>query len=242
MREANEQSFLTKLWGKISDFWKKEIDVYFVSGMCYNCKVFDGLTLPKGYQRHYLEWRIPDPNDSFHDYILKMAENINTKRPFVLIGYSLGGVAVQEMLKFLCPVKSIIISSFKSAEEAPTIFYVARKTQVLRRTPLSVYSTDFVTKAFNKVIYDLPALELADYMTIVDPVYIKWAAIQITEWLPENSITYKNMYHIHGTEDQIFPYHKIENAYPIEGGDHLMLVKKTDEMSHLLNSILLKKD
>lgn len=242
MEEVNKQSLSGKLWRKISSLWKREINVYFVSGMCYNCKVFDELTLPKGYMKHYLEWHTPNPDDSLHDYALKMAENIDTKRPFVLVGYSLGGVVVQEMLKFLSPVKSIIISSFKSREETPAIFYVARKTRILKRTPLYVYSTDFITRAFNKVIYDLPTPELANYMTVVDPIYIKWAATQITEWLPDDNAVYTNMYHIHGTEDQIFSYYKIKDAYPVEGGDHLMVVKRADEVSHLINSILLKKD
>ena len=50
------------LWRRLSSLvnwlWKKEaedITVYFISGMCYNCKVFDKLRLPKGYKKAYIE-------------------------------------------------------------------------------------------------------------------------------------------------------------------------------------------
>ncbi|SBV92395.1 conserved hypothetical protein [uncultured Dysgonomonas sp.] len=57
--------------------------------------------------------------------------------------------------------------------------------------------------------------------------------------MPENKC--KHLYHIHGTEDQIFSYEHIRNAFPVEGGDHLMVVKKADAISTILSGILLIK-
>ena len=63
------------LWRRLSSLvnwlWKKEaedITVYFISGMCYNCKVFDKLRLPKGYKKAYIEWFIPSPDESLSEY------------------------------------------------------------------------------------------------------------------------------------------------------------------------------
>lgn len=240
MKNTDNKTLFNTFWNKIKKIWKKDINVYFISGMCYNCKVFDKLVLPEGYRKIYLEWHIPGIDDSLSDYSRKMAENIDVKHPYVLVGYSFGAVIVQEMMKYLSPVKAIIISSLKNEKEAPGIFRFARKTQILRRTPSAIYSIDFVTKAFNKVVYDLPSTELAEYMTIVDPVYIKWATIQITEWISE--CAYPNLYHIHGTKDQIFPFEKIADSFAIEGGDHLMVIKKSEEISRLVGDILLKKE
>jgi len=241
MGEIHKHNFFSGIWNKLQSLWKKDVmNVYFVSGMCYNCKVFDGLVLPKGYKKIYLEWVLPQLDDSLSDYARKIAENIDTNNPFILVGYSFGGIIVQEMQGFLSPVKSIIISSFKTEAETPSTFYVARKTQVLRKTPLSIFSTEFITKAFNKVIYDLPSSELALYMTVTDPVYIKWSTTQITEWIPIAS-NYP-LYHIHGTEDQVFSFDRLGDVYPVEGGDHLMIIKKPEEVNHIMNSILLKKE
>lgn len=113
------------LWRRLSSLvnwlWKKEtedITVYFISGMCYNCKVFDKLRLPKGYKKAYIEWFIPSPDESLSEYAHKMAKTIDTSRPFILIGYSFGAVIMQEMTLFLKPEKCVIISSFKSKRKS----------------------------------------------------------------------------------------------------------------------------
>lgn len=230
-----------QLWKQLKKKWKPETNVYFISGMCYNCCVFDKLKLPKGFKKVYIEWHIPHPDESLSEYTHEMAKRIDKSKPFVLVGYSFGAVIIQEMNKFLTPLKSIIISSFKSEEEIPTLFRAVRMTNFVERLPMRIYSsTDFITNAFNRVVYQMPTTELSEVMTYVDPVYIKWAMKQITEWKPANK--FRHLYHIHGMTDQIFPYEQIKNAFPVEDGDHLMVLKKADVVSSILSGILLMKD
>lgn len=112
-QKENAASPVKRLWNNISKLWKKETNVYFISGMCYNCSVFDKLRLPKGYKKQYLEWHIPRPDESLREYAKTMAKYIDTKRPFILVGYSFGAVIMQEMSYFLSPKKSIIIPHSK---------------------------------------------------------------------------------------------------------------------------------
>lgn len=220
---------------------KKDTNVYFISGMCYNCYVFDKLTLPKGFKKVYIEWHIPRYDESLEEYARTMAKNIDISSPFVLVGYSFGAVIIQEMNKFLHPVKSVIISSFKDKREIPMLFRAVRRANLVERVPQNIYSaTEFITNAFNQLVYHMPTSELSRYMTFIDPVYIKWAAWQITSWIPSGE--HKHFYHIHGTEDQIFPYDLIQNAFPVEDGDHLMVLKKADVVSSILSGILLIKE
>jgi hypothetical protein len=79
--------------------------------------------------------------------------------------------------------------------------------------------------------------EIERCVTCISPEYIRWAVYQITHWIPTTEC--KNLYHIHGTKDQTFPYKQIENSFTIEGGDHLMVMKKAEEVSKVLNEILL---
>lgn len=224
-----------KLFGKKTE---KKTNVYFISGMCYNCTVFDQLKLPKGFEKKYIEWCIPESRETLKSYTRRMATDIDTSTPFVLVGYSFGGVIVQEMNEFLKPVKTIIISCFKKTEETPTIFNAVRRTNLWERLPERLYnSTEFITDVFNRFIYNVPNNTLADYMTVTDPAYVKWAVSQITEWKPKLNVP--RLYHIHGTEDQIFPFKIISNAFPVEGGDHLMVFRKADIVSLILGSILL---
>lgn len=226
---------------KIKKLWTKEVDVYFISGMCYNCSVFDKINLPEGYNKIYIEWHIPRADESLEEYARIAAQKINTTKPFILIGYSFGGVMAQEISCFLSPLKVILISTFKSAEETPMLFKAARATNAVDRIPASVYtSTELITELFNRYVYKMPTSELAQVMTFINPVYIKWAIEKIVNWVPRNNC--KHLYHIHGTEDQIFPYELIKNAFPVEGGDHLMLLKKAEIITIVINGILLMKE
>lgn len=219
----------------------KEKTVYFISGMCYNCKVFDQLRLPRGFRKQYIEWSTPQPEETLEEYSRKMASCIDTTRPFYLVGYSFGAVIMQEMLHFLQPHRSIIISSFKDKSEIPGLFQIVKNTHLAELIPDRLFNaTDFITQAFNRLIYNASNDELSAYMTVTDPVYIRWAVEQITQWIPETHS--QRLYHIHGTEDQIFPFTQINNALPVEDGDHLMVLKKAETVSSLLSSILLLKE
>lgn len=216
---------------------KPDIPVYFISGMCYNCKVFDSIILPEGYCKKYIEWIIPEPDMSLAQYAHKMAESIDANHDFVLVGYSFGAVIMQEMNRFLHPMKNIIISSFKDEKEIPLLFKAVKKTHLAKRIPLSTYShTEFIVDAFNRLVYKKPTETLSEYMTVTDPLYMKWAVEAITQWAPANRCP--NLYHIHGTKDQIFSYGQLTDVYPIEGGDHLMVLKDADAVSSILKKIL----
>lgn len=242
--QTNKKGYTTPfglIWDKIRKLWRTEVNVYFISGMCYNCSVFDKLELPDGFNKKYIEWLIPQPDETLDKYCRRMAVSIDTSKPFILIGYSFGGVIVQEMNRFLNPLKSILISSFKGGVETPMSFRAIRRGNIVERIPESLYnSTEFVTNVFNQLIYHIPTADLSKYMTVTDPAYIRWAAKHITEWLPATDV--KHLYHLHGTLDQIFPYEIIRDAFAVEGGDHLMILKKSELISSILRSILLIKE
>lgn len=220
---------------------KRETTVYFIPGMCYNCSVFDGLRLPKGFRKQYIEWHIPRPDETLAHYARKMMRAIDTSRPFVLVGYSFGAVVMQEMNRFLAPEKSVVISSFKHHREIPPLFKAVKKTHLVERVPEELFhQTEFITEAFNRLLFHATNAEMSQFMTVTDPVYIRWAVAQITHWVPENNCP--RLYHIHGTADQIFPYKYLKNVIPVEDGDHLMVVKKAPQVSAILSSILLVKE
>lgn len=231
------------IWKKLSSFFglrKNPKKVYFVSGMCNSCSVFDGLKLPDGYEKVYIEWLIPQEDETLDSYVHRMAKNIDVSEPFVLVGYSFGGVIIQEMNAFLTPKKNIIISSMKSEKEIPQLFKFAKQVNFTQHIPKSIFgATDFMTTVFSRYIYDLPKDRIRRLMAITDPVYVRWSVDKITSWVPR--VKCENLYHIHGTEDQIFPFRQIENVYGVVGGDHLMVMDKAEEISGLLDHFILEK-
>lgn len=231
---------LKKLWNTLGTHLTRTKDVYFVSGMCYNCSVFDNLNFSRKFNKIYIEWEIPQLDESLEAYAHRMAKKINTKRKFILVGYSFGGILVQEIAKFTNPEKVILISSIKDEKEIPNLFQVAKKMNFADNIPMKLYSTsNFMINLFNRYVYHVPTTALGEFMTVVNPVYIRWSLRQITHWTPTKKLN--NIYHIHGTRDQVFPYEQILNTRTIKGGDHLMIVKRVKDVNEVLESILNEK-
>ena len=217
------------------------INVYFIPGICVNCHIFDLIQLPEGYQKNYIEWYVPSGNESLEEYARNMAKSIDTSKPFILIGYSLGAVIMQEMNKFLCPEQNIVLSSMKATEEIPLLFRWVKKSHIVSIIPqvfftLNKTSTNFLTR----IVFDMTPQDVDDYVSCTKAVYMKWAISQITNWQPTTQC--KNLYHIHGTRDQIFFSKRIKNAEIIEGADHLMIVRKADEVNRILSKRLILRD
>lgn len=239
MDDKKRRKILHQAWRFVKTTLGKTTDVYFISGMCYNCSVFDDIELPKGYKRKYIEWLIPHADEALETYAQRMSKVINVRKKFILVGYSLGGIVAEEIAYQLQPKKIILISTMKDEREIPSLFHMAAKVNFANTIPMRMYrQTDFMIKLFNRYVYNLPTSALEGYMTVTDPIYIKWALHQITHWRPKRELS--SLYHIHGTKDQIFPYEQIIDPISIKGGDHLMVIKRAKEISEILKTIMLK--
>ena len=210
--------------------------VYCLPGMCVNCKVFDKITLPESYEKIYIEWLPPD-EAPFEDYVRRMAAPIDTGEPFILAGYSMGGVIMQEMNRFLRPEKNILISSIKQKEEIPPLFHLAKKTRVNKNLPKQMFDVSTrISHLFAQLILSMDPEEIEYCVAYTSAEYLKWAIYHITEWEPESDCP--NLYHIHGTKDYVFPFKQIQNAFTVEGGDHLMILRKAEEVNRIIAEIL----
>jgi pimeloyl-ACP methyl ester carboxylesterase len=214
------------------------INVYFVSGLSANCHVFDKIELPAGFEKQYIEWIIPRADETLEEYARNMAKAIDASQPFVLVGYSFGGMIIQEMNKFLHPVKNILIASVKHDSEMPSWMRFGRRIKFAERFPFwQLIDNKRVKDALAPLVYHLRDVEMSTYVTHTNPVYMQWSVSQILNWKP--GIECPNLYHIHGTRDLTFPHKYINGAYLIEGGDHLMALKRPRKVGKLLAAILL---
>ena len=112
--------------------------VYFVPGLAANISIFENIKLSEEfYSVHFLEWMIPDTQETLQDYAKRLCEKIKHDN-ITLIGVSFGGVVVQEMAKHIDVKRLIIISSVKSKHELPKRMKMARK-QVFTSCYLQVW-------------------------------------------------------------------------------------------------------
>ncbi len=214
------------------------IHIYFVPGLAANKEIFRNIKLPEEkFRLHYLEWLIPSKKETIEDYAQRMAGCI-TEKNVVLIGVSFGGVMAQEMSAFLKVRKLIIISSVKTKHELPNRLKVARKTLAYKLLPTSyILSTDDLTK-FAIGPKTKKRLQIyQEYLSVRDASYLDWAIEKMICWNRSEPI--KDVIHIHGDEDVVFPIEKISDCIILKGGTHIMILNKFKWFNKNLPRIIL---
>ncbi len=228
--------------------------VYFIPGLGASSNCFKFIDLPVGYEKIYIDWFTPEGNETLEEYTHKMTKSIDTSEPFILVGYSFGGVIVQEMNKFLNPEKIILIASMKTYEQIPPLFKVVKKIKFTKWFPMSFFSNKgLLSYAFARSVYFKSRREklkeeikIEEYMTQLNPVYMRWSINAITKWKPTSKS--ENIYQIHGTKDPIFPYKYIRRSYnlenngyleTIEGANHILVLEKPKKVNEAFKNILL---
>ena len=201
-----------------------KIAIYFVPGMAANSKIYERINLPKDkFECFFLEWIIPEANESIVSYAGRMCKEIKHRNP-VLIGVSFGGILVQEMNRFLNVHKTIVISSVLHQDDYPFRMKFAKRTKLYKLIPTRILSDveKIVKYAFGETVKGRVKL-YEKYLSVSDDRYLKWAMKEIVNW--EQNQQLENVIHIHGTKDKVFPTQYInDNFVPLENGTHVMIV------------------
>lgn len=213
-----------------------KIPVYFMPGLAANSLIFERINLPDEFEIHLLEWSIPLDNESLSDYAKRMSLQVTEKNP-VLIGVSFGGILVQEMAKYINARKIIIISSAKCNQEFPLRMRIAKSTKAYKLVPVNLLANlDSLAKfSFGGKIKK--RLELYKmYLSVRDSKYLEWAIEQVILW--DRVIPDKNVVHIHGDMDDVFPIKYITNCKVVKGGSHIMILNKFKWMNENLPNLI----
>jgi hypothetical protein len=99
------------------------------------------------------------------------------------------------------------------------------------------WSNGFTADFFFGVQNKTESVLLRQIIDDTDEKFLSWAIEKIFTW--KNSEQFPNLIHIHGTKDRIFTYNHIQNAIPIEGGGHFMLVSQANQVSDVIGKSLL---
>ncbi|CAN5544569.1 hypothetical protein BH10BAC1_BH10BAC1_15430 [soil metagenome] len=213
------------------------INVYCIPGMGVNERLFRNLKLPNCNILH-IKWETPLKNESLPDYALRLAKQIDTSKPYSLVGISFGGMCCVEISKQLNPVKTFIVSSSKLNEELPL------KITLFNQFPLyKLFRDGFYKNAVmlaKKQFGVITAEQKINFRKMLDtapPHYFNGAVNCIVKW--RSSSFPKSVVHIHGTADKVLPYRKVVACnYTIKGGTHFMIISRGEEISEIINEEL----
>ncbi|MCC0176530.1 alpha/beta hydrolase [Waterburya agarophytonicola K14] len=211
-------------------------DIYCVSGLGADERVFQKLKL-EGYQPIHIRWVEPENGETINNYARRLTEQISSNSP-ILIGLSFGGIIAIEIAKQIDTKKVILISSTKNQKEVPFYFQIFRWLPIYRLIPAKIilwfgqllaawfFSLETLAerKLFRAILYDTNAK------------FVKWAIHQVVTW--RNELIPKNLYHIHGESDRIFPYKFVREDFNVKKGGHFMIMNQAEYISNLIQKIV----
>lgn len=219
---------------------KDKTIIYFMPGMAANSLIFENLDFNKDFfECHYLEWIEPLRKESLEAYCQRLTHNIHHPNP-VLIGVSFGGIIVQEIAKLIPVEQVVIISSVKDPSEFPWRMKFARSYKAYYLFPTRYIN--FIERISKKIVSSKKIIHRIDmyqkYLTVRSNNYLKWALKNTIEWRNEHPI--KNILHIHGSKDHIFPVNRIKNAIVLKNATHILVLLQAKWINENLPKLLNK--
>lgn len=207
--------------------------LYCISGLGADERAFSKLRLPQE-KVTYLNWEIPEPEETLTAYTNRFVSQIQHERP-VLLGLSFGGMMCVEIAKQMDVQKIVMISSIKTKEEKPWLFRISGKYGLHKYLPLKPYTFLEPIENYNLGVTTEEEKKLVrEYRKKVSQIYTDWAIDQILTW--QNQAILPNLIHIHGSADRIFPIKNIQADYVIEGGGHFMIMNRAEEINRILQA------
>lgn len=210
--------------------------VFLIPGLGADYRAFKNIDL-ESYETVPISWIIPDKQDALTSYAQKLIEKYKITAGSIVIGNSLGGMLTVEIAKKVQLDKAILISSIKTAAEAPKSFKWYRVVPLYKLIPAKVYtSSGFIVRFVMGEVSKKNKELFIDMLRKTPPVFVKWAMGAILHW--DNQVIPENVYHIHGDTDMIFPSNRLRNAFIIKGGTHIMILNRAKEINTWLKNIL----
>lgn len=217
---------------------KQELNtlIYLFPGQGSDHRIYKHLEIPEGFDTIHISLPRPQKKERLETYALRCIEQIDTSRPYILMGISLGGMICTELSDTLKPLHTIIISSAKGKEELPGRYNIMKRVKINRLVPGSL------TKAGARVLSVVVEPDRrtdAVFKTMLkdkEPYYLKWTVNMIINWQRESNA--EHITHIHGDHDHTLPIKNINCDYIIEQGTHSMIITASDEVNRIISEIL----
>ncbi len=209
--------------------------LYVVSGLGAGYKVLERLEFSGNIDVKFLPWIIPDKNEDFYHYVQRMAEKIDDREDFYLLGYSFGGIMVQEINKLKPARKVVILGSIKSDKEKSNLIKSGEMMRIPQILPTQFFG-DSTIRLYMRIRKRINSknLRALRYFQMKDPYYLKWSLEKICEWkFDENP----DVIQILGDKDIVFPIKNSNPDFIIKNGTHLFPATKSREVSELLKKV-----
>ncbi len=221
-----------------STIGQERTNVYVLPGQGADCRLFAELELDTStYALNCLSYGIPGRDETMSSFAKNISKYIDTTKPFILIGTSLGGMLAVEIAHYLTPDQTIIISSAKERKELPLRYKFQRMVPIYAMFPPQVLKKGAL--ALQPIVEpDRNKYEQTFVSMLSDKpnIYYQRSIGLIINW--ERTNCERDIIHLHGDNDHTIPIRNIENAIVVEGGSHMMTLTSAEKISKILNAQL----
>jgi len=213
------------------------MDIHLIPGLGADHRIFDELLLDvPGRQAH--DWPVMAPGSSLRHFAEALAERIDTSRPHVLIGMSMGGMVVQEMAAITKPEHVIIISTWKGPQEMPPPIRLLRGKHPERLLNRRFLQHSMPLIRWQMGVEDPEGAALFDRFLAVHTIeQLKVQVNACLEW-EGPAFPIPDLVHLHGDRDRLMPIETIVGAHAVRGGTHFMVYNKGPLLSGLVQCVL----
>jgi hypothetical protein len=207
--------------------------IYFLSGLGADRRAFLRLRFGQNTEVQYLDWLAPFPNEPLVEYAKRMTWEMDLSKPYILTGYSFGGILATEMLRFIQPLKTILISSISRRHELPWYFRLAGRLNLHKLLPPEASNrANFLTYWTFGIQTPEDRALLNEILATTDVQFSKWAIDQILKW--DRIHSPDSIIRIHGDQDRMLPLIKFIPQYKIKNAGHFMVANRAEEVSNFI--------
>ena len=210
--------------------------LYCISGLGIDQTPFEFLKIHSDYELVFIKWIKAKKMESLPEYAIRLADVIDDSEPFSLLGLSFGGMISIEIAKVKKPKHLILLSSIPKPQQMPRLYKFGKMIKVYDWFPFKLVKKN--VKLTNK-LFGIKGQAHQRIMNNVfeqtDAEFLRWAVRAILTWKNTEEVPHTS---IRGTRDKILPLLKAKPHYVIKDGSHFMVVIKSDQISSIINEIL----
>lgn len=208
--------------------------LYLIPGFLTNKTIYKDFLKDDRFDCEVLEFIASESADeTIENYAKRLSKKIDQSQPFSILGTSFGGILAVEISKQLPPRSVIFISSVKNRKEMNPLMKWEKSSSLLDFIPSKLVKKTIEAgyTIGSKIVPDLREIDNEEINEMVHSIngrLEKWIIKKINTWHGENQIG--EFLHLHGDKDHVFPLKNIENCQVVKGGNHNMILTKSEEI------------
>ena len=228
------------LFASINIVCGQKTTIYCFPGQGADKRLFDSIRVDSTlFELEFVEYGTPEYSMDMKSFAWSLIDRIDTTKPYILLGVSLGGMLCVELTERFNPEKTIIVSSAKNTNELPYMYRFQKKVPLYEFLPKKIlYEGAKIMQPLMEPDRNKNKETFKSMLSEKDPTYMERTIALIINW--ERETNTKKVYQIHGTNDRTLPLRFIQNTdFVVENASHMMTLTHGREVSRILKYILL---